>query len=554
MPTSLADDICDWAEREIVVPTSEATSGALTLAPYQREILRAFADPDVRQVTLMAASQTGKTLMLMVMLGFAMTHDPRQMLMASPRLEDTKKFVRTKFTPLHAESAALRAVTRREMGQRYGGWSFSRIEFAGGALTFANAGSPASLRQTTARYLFADEVDAYPMGSVDAENPLDQIRQRGATFGARSKMVVASTPIHEDLTLIGQEWADGSMGEFQLRCLACRKWLTLGDDNVVDGEREALVCDKCGVLFGESDRRRMIDDGRWSHADPGNSRKSFHLSQLCSPFVPLSQTLAERRRGPVWWSHAILARPYSGGETAKIEPEQAAGLWRDKSPLANIDCVTVGVDVQANRLEATVVEWEQATAHVTDHRIIAYAKDQPRDLARAFETLADVLESVRVKRLPLAVMVDGGYLTPLVHDGVKRMRARRALGPNLFVGKGYASKVRGSFGMELVAESKVRTHDFPSYTLAPDEAKLLAYQMALSDTPLLTVSRAVGPEWLEQFRSERLVETVERGVVRKRWVKRRQRNEGLDCFVLALCAHRTIESARMTALRRTLLK
>ena len=73
---SLADGITDWAEGEIVIPSSEALSGRLRLAPYQREILAAFAAQDVRQVTLMAASQTGKTLTLMTMLGYAMTHDP----------------------------------------------------------------------------------------------------------------------------------------------------------------------------------------------------------------------------------------------------------------------------------------------------------------------------------------------------------------------------------------------------------------------------------------------------------------------------------------------
>ena len=547
MPTSLADDAPAWAENELVVPRSEANSGALRLAPYQRDVLAAFADPAVRQVTLMAASQTGKTLLLMACIGFAATHDPRQMLMASPREADTKKFVKTKFAPLHADSPALRAVTRREKGQKYGGWSFQRIEFTGGALTFANAGSPASLRSTTAAYVFADEVDAYPLGNADTQNLLSQIRQRSATFGDRAKMVVASTPIHEDLSLVWQEYQAGSRGEFETPCLSCGAYQALGEENVIDGVGDQLACAFCEARFGEDERLAMIQKGAWRHADPDNPHKSFHLSQLVSPFAPLSQTLAERRYGPVWFSNGILARPYAGDASASLDADTAERLWVDAPPFAP-DCVTAGVDVQADRLEATVVEWRQANAYVAAHHEIAYAKNSPPDLARAFETLGDALSKTNPHKLAFSVFVDSGYLTPLVHDGVRRLRRR--LGRGVFAAKGYASKIRGSFGMELIAESKVRTHDYPQYTTAPDEAKLLAYQMATDDPPLIAVSRAVGQEWLRQFRSERLVESVAaNGVVQKRWVKRRERNEGLDCFVLALCAHRTIETARLTSRR-----
>ena len=366
------------------------------------------------------------------------------MLMASPRLEDTKKFVRTKFTPLHAASDALRRVTRREKGQRYGGWSFSRIEFAGGALTFANAGSPASLRSTTAGYVFADEVDAYPMGSADAENPLDQIRQRSVTFRNRAKMVVASTPIHEDLSIIWREYEDGSRGTWQMPCATCGAFQPLNETNIVDGVEDAVACVHCSARIDEAARQAMIPEGKWVHADADSPNRSYHLGQLASPFVPIDKTLAERRRGNIWFSHAILAKPYQGGASSRLDPEQADRLWVDRPPLGfQTDSISVGVDVQSDRLEATFVEWDEARPYVVDHRVVAYAKDSREDMLRAFETLGDIFEAVKGKSTPILVLVDSGYLTPIVHDAVRRLRRRRALGGRLYAAKGYASRVRG---------------------------------------------------------------------------------------------------------------
>jgi phage terminase large subunit GpA-like protein len=66
-------------------------------------------------------------------------------------------------------------------------------EFPGGILVMTGANSAVGLRSMAARYLFLDEVDAYP-GDVDGEgDPVNLALARTRTF-ARRKIFMISTP------------------------------------------------------------------------------------------------------------------------------------------------------------------------------------------------------------------------------------------------------------------------------------------------------------------------------------------------------------------------
>ena len=91
--------ICEWAEENLIVRVSDR-AGRLRLDPYQRGILEAFTNPDVRQVTMMCSSQLGKTLLEAVYLGWIIDQNPQPCLFMHASQVGLNKFIREKLEPI----------------------------------------------------------------------------------------------------------------------------------------------------------------------------------------------------------------------------------------------------------------------------------------------------------------------------------------------------------------------------------------------------------------------------------------------------------------------
>jgi phage terminase large subunit GpA-like protein len=82
----------------------------------------------------------------------------------------------------------------RPARERDSGNTILSKDFLGGLLIMTGANSAVGLRSMPARYLFMDEIDAYP-GDVDGEgDPILLAERRSATFKRRRKIFMVSTP------------------------------------------------------------------------------------------------------------------------------------------------------------------------------------------------------------------------------------------------------------------------------------------------------------------------------------------------------------------------
>jgi len=150
--------VSEWSDqfRRLDVKTSaEPGQWATARTPYLKGIMDAFTDPYVDEITVMAASQVGKTEAMYNMLGFIIDQDPGPTLMVSPRADDAKSVsynrvrpmiecspVLSKYIPINTDD-----ITKLE-------YHFDRM-----ILYFAGSNSPADLASRPIRYLFLDEVD-----------------------------------------------------------------------------------------------------------------------------------------------------------------------------------------------------------------------------------------------------------------------------------------------------------------------------------------------------------------------------------------------------------
>ena len=79
--------VSEWAESNLVL--SERSTGFPGMyrgdrSPYTREPIDSLTDPFVEELTICSAAQIAKTMMLMVMMGYAIDQDHGPMLMVLP--------------------------------------------------------------------------------------------------------------------------------------------------------------------------------------------------------------------------------------------------------------------------------------------------------------------------------------------------------------------------------------------------------------------------------------------------------------------------------------
>ena len=124
------------------------------------------------------------------------------------------------------ESPELRARVKPARSRDAGNTMLSK-EFAGGILIMTGANSAVGLRSTPARYIFLDEVDAYPASADEEGDPVTLAEARSLTFAHRRKVFLVSTPTIRGLSRIEREFETSDQRRYFVPCPHCGEHQTL---------------------------------------------------------------------------------------------------------------------------------------------------------------------------------------------------------------------------------------------------------------------------------------------------------------------------------------
>ena len=378
--TLLGRPIVEWAEENILLPALTPQPGPLKLTGPERAILSAYADPDVRQITMMMANQVGKSLVLLVILGYHMAESPMASLLVMPTMAVRDRFFKQKFEPLVNSTPVINRVVQRTERKAI---PTDTVLYEGGEIHTAYSGSATSLETVTVRYVLADECDGYRF-LIDGQHPIDALHPRIATFGRWGKLVLASVPSREvEDSIIARECDKGSGGWWYISCPHCVFEHTIEWENI----REArLYCPSCGAEISDRERLERIDAGRYIEERPNPTHKSFHLSQLYSHLIPLSEIAAilpEGRMTKRGFTTRVLGIPYKANALAPLAEDDLRGLYQMEYS-GRVSAITAAVDVQKDRLEYQVVSWSRMFPRVVVHkRIFRAPGDKPKAVWRA---------------------------------------------------------------------------------------------------------------------------------------------------------------------------
>ncbi|MCF1710400.1 phage terminase large subunit family protein [Tabrizicola sp. J26] len=564
--------VSEWADRHRVLSgRASAEPGRYRTArtPYMREIMDRLSPGDPTQrIVFMKAAQVGATEAGNNWIGFAIHQAPGPMLAVQPTVELAKRNSRQRIDPLIDESPELRERVKPARSRDAGNTMLSK-EFAGGILIMTGANSAVGLRSTPARYIFLDEVDAYPASADEEGDPVTLAEARSLTFAHRRKVFLVSTPTIRGLSRIEREYEASDQRRYFVPCPHCShaQWLKFDRLRWQKGRPETAEyhCEGCEQPIAEHYKTAMLEGGAWrataTAADP--TTVGYHLSALYSPIGWLSWERIVRAWDASQGSdEAIKAfRNTILGETW-VETGEAPDWqrlydrrerWTSGTVPAGGLFLTAGADVQKDRIEVDVWAWGRGLeSWLVDHVVIEGGPDRHGAWSELTALLDRSWPHERGAHLRIArLAIDTGYEAPAVYSWSRAQGFAQVSPVKGVEGFNRASPVSGPTFVDATEGGKRLRRGARLWTVAVSTFKAETYRFLRLERPT-TEERAEGTtfppgtihlptwvdsEWLKQVVAEQLVTVrTKRGFAKLEWQKLRERNEALDCRVYARAA------------------
>jgi phage terminase large subunit GpA-like protein len=563
--------VSEWADRHRVLsPRASAEPGRYRTdrTPYMRAIVDALSPTHpARRIMVMKSAQVGFTEGGNNWIGYIIHHAPGPMLAVQPTVELAKRFSRQRIDPLINESPTLRERVKPARSRDAGNTVLSK-EFPAGLLVITGANSAVGLRSMPARYLFLDEVDAYPPSADEEGDPVALAEARTRTFSWRSKVLLGSTPTLHGLSRIESEYEASDQRRYFVPCPHCgdMQWLKFERLRWDKGKPETAhyECVSCDGRIEEHHKTAMLQAGEWRPTaeaqDPGTI--GFHISALYSPVGWLSweniarlceaATTDEAKRS---FKNSVLGETWV--ETGEAPDWQRLCERRENWQIGTVPrgglFLTAGADVQKDRIEVDVWAWGRGLeSWLVDHIVIEGGPEQ----AEAWEALGALLDRTWLHdhgtRIGIAKLaIDTGYEAPAVYAWARRVGQAQVAPIKGVEGFNRAAPVVGPTHVDVTEGGKKLRRGARLWTIAVATFKSETYRFLRLSAPTdeeiaagarypagyVHLPRGAEAEWVKQLVGEQLITVkTKRGFSRLEWQKLRERNEALDCRVYARAA------------------
>jgi phage terminase large subunit GpA-like protein len=502
----------------------------------------ACSDPNIQEVVVMAGAQLGKTEAILNIIGYHIHHDPSPILVLQPTLDMAQAFSKDRVASgLIRSTPALRDKVKDPRSRDSGNTTLHKV-FPGGALTMVGANSASGLASRPIRLVLCDEVDRYPTSAGTEGDPIQLARKRSATFWNR-KIVMVSTPTNKGASRIEEAFERSDQRRFHLPCKHCHheqvmKWANVRWED--DPDTAAYMCDGCGTLWSDSDRRWSIRNGTWIASKEFNGIAGFAINGLCSPWTPLADGVKDFlavRKNPEQlrvWINTYLGETWEDAGEQIDDYDLAERREVIETIPEDVMFLTCGTDVQDNRLECSIVGWGRDDESWVVEHVTLYGDPSTPQLWSALDSVIfKTYDTVDGRQIGIrATCVDsGGHFTNSVYQYCKKHTGRR-----VFAIKGVGGEGKPAAGRP----SKANVAKCPLFPIGVDTVKSLLFaRMRISEqgAGYIHFSDRLDEEYFRQLTAEKVVTRFHKGFKKRVFEKTRARNEALDCMVYSYAAY-----------------
>jgi phage terminase large subunit GpA-like protein len=560
-----------WADEHRVLNSRSAAEAGryrTSRTPYLRQIMDDLSvTSPVQTVILKKGSQVGASEAGNNWIGYAIDQAPGPMMLVQPTVELAKRFSKQRIDTLIEASDRLRARVAAAKSRDSGNTMLLK-EFTGGILVITGANSAAGLRAMPVRYLFMDEVDAYPRDVENEGDPMRLADARTRTFSFRAKRFIPSTPTIKGMSRITRLYERSDQRRYFVPCPSCgeKQPLEFAQLRWQPGRPETVNyhCVACDGAIGEHHKTAMLEGGEWRATVETNdpTTRGYHLSALYSPIGWLSwadiASQWEEAIGDVdarkTFTNTILGEAWE--EEADVVPDwerlyERREEWEYNTVPEEGLFLTAGADVQNDRVEVDVWAWGRGLRSWLVEHIVCWG--DPTTETPWVEMTALLARSwphAKGERLSLQrLAIDTGAFTQSVYQWARRhprgtvipikgMSAYDRLVPVSGPTRGEVlqngARMRGGLSLWTVSVSFFKREFYKQLTLTrpTDEAR----ERGETDPPgFVHLPRTVTDEWCRQLVSEHMVIVRQRHgfAARTEWRQLRPRNEALDMRVYA---------------------
>lgn len=581
--------VSEWADKNRFL-TSKIAAAPMpwrtSRVPYMREVMDALSPSHpCESVALRKGSQLAGTECGNNWIAFIIDQAPGSVLIVLPTTDAAKKWSKQRLTTLIEDTPVLRGKVASERSRDRSNTILTK-DFPGGILFLTGANSPTGLRSMPAKYIFLDEIDAYP-GDVGGEgDPIRLAEKRQQTFRHRKSFKV-STPVDHATSRIDREYEDGDQRQYFVPCPHCGFFQVLLFPRLQYSPAEkpehvAYECHGCHELIEERWKTQMLERGIWVPTFERSDliEAGFQASDLSSLDRMLRAKATARRvtfhisslYSPIGWASWLsIAEQWvkDQGDSTRLKTFVNTVLgesWKDRAdapdwkvlyhqrresyPLRRVPrgglFLTAGVDVQADRIEAQLKAWGRGNeSWVVDYIVLPGRPSEPA----VWEALDEVLDATIPNecgvQMPIVRMaVDSGYSTQDVYAW-----GRRHLGDErVLIVKGEDGKNNVPLGqpkpVDLTLGGKLIRGGCKYWPVYTWELKSQLYTWLRKEQPENPADGfpegychfpELDAEFFRQLTAEQFVTKIVRGRTRQEWVKQ-HRNEALDTAVYARAA------------------
>ena len=507
----------------------------------------AISDPSIREVWVMKSAQVGWTEILNNVVGFHVDQDPAPILMVQPTLEMAEAYSKDRLAPMVRDTPALRDRIA-DPKSRDSGNTLLHKNFAGGHISIAGANSPSGLASRPIRIVLFDEVDRYPASAGAEGDPVSLGKKRAATFWNR-KVLAGSTPTIKGSSRIEAGFEASDQRFYFVPCVHCGEMQRLiwaqvrwPDDAP---EVAVYVCKGCGTEITDRDKAEMLRHGEWRSTRPSKGIAGFHISELYSPWSTFGEMAVAFLRAKKFpetfqtWINTALGETWEDkGET--LDATSLLGRresYTSQSLPPAVRLLTAGVDVQDDRLEATVWGWgEDEEAFRVEHLVLRGDPGSPSlwaDLDALFQRRWRT-DDARELAIEASCVDSGGHYTEQVYQYASRRKRQRI----------WAIKGVGGQGRLVWPKRPSRggKHRVDVWAIGVDTIKDLLYgrlkRVSEPGPGYVHFDADTDEVWFDQLVSETVVYRIVQGRRVRLWKPRQTgiRQEALDCAVYAYAA------------------
>lgn len=430
-------NLVEWADTyRYLSPESSSTPGkwSTDLVEAARGPMLAVTELGVKKITVMGPTQLLKTEFINNVVGYFMSQDPAPIIVMQPIEKLAETWAMDRLEPMIRDTPILRDLVKDKRERDSGNMKLHK-SFPGGHVTVVSAGSPSDVASRPVRVVLMDEIDKYKSSGSEG-NPEKLIEQRTETFWNALSIAVCS-PTLEKSSNIANRFEDSDQRYFHARCPYCDnleklvwaqvKWIDK------DPSTAQYECSHCGEYWSELDRLKAISPGRAEYVatKPFNGHAGFTCNAIASPWQPLSRLVEkflEAKTDPEKLKVFVNTSLAETWKPAVDMPDYERLFERRESypmeivPTEEIKFLTMGVDVQADRLEAQIIGWtkEKRSFSIAYRKIAGFTHtDVPWiELKTLIQSSFTVIESER--EMPISfTCIDSGFNTSKVHAFVQ---------------------------------------------------------------------------------------------------------------------------------------